>query len=438
MSDSNLELAEDYLPIRGGALTDELGYTGLKQYGGYIYEEFLPALSGTQGQKVYIEMRNNDPVIGAMLRAIEMLIRQAPWDVQAAGTSPRELEDAEFLKQVRDDMDGPFKELISEALSMLWLGYSVHEICYKLRKGPNAEIPSDYSDGKVGWRRMPIRGQETIAQWDFDDHGDVLAVFQFGPPDYREVKIPYEKVLHFRTEPNKGNPEGRSVLRNAYRPWFIKKRIEETEAIGADRDLAGIPVAYVPARLLSPNANAEDKSTLADIKRVLRNIRCDQQSSVVFPLVFDDKGNQLYKLELLGHGGTKLFDTDIIVKRHDSRIAMVVLADFIVVGHEAVGSYALNSSKTKLFSMAIGAWLDSICETINRSAVRRLFRINGREAPYPRFTHGDIEAPDLKELGEFVGKMAGVGALTLPAEEIEAWVRRLAGAPQKTDESPET
>ena len=62
---------------------------------------------------------------------------------------------------------------------------------------------------------------------------------QLAPPSYKQVVIPMEKCLLFRTQTHKNNPEGRSILRNAYRSWYFKKRIEEIEGVGIERDLAG-------------------------------------------------------------------------------------------------------------------------------------------------------------------------------------------------------
>ena len=56
--------------------TDILGATGLKRYGGIVYEEFLPDLRGDKAVKMYKEMSMNDPVIGAVLYAIRTLVRQ--------------------------------------------------------------------------------------------------------------------------------------------------------------------------------------------------------------------------------------------------------------------------------------------------------------------------------------------------------------------------
>jgi hypothetical protein len=54
----------------------ELGSTGLKRSAGYISEEFLPALRGRKAVQVYREMADNDPVVGALLFAVDRLLRQ--------------------------------------------------------------------------------------------------------------------------------------------------------------------------------------------------------------------------------------------------------------------------------------------------------------------------------------------------------------------------
>lgn len=70
------------------------------------------------------------------------------------------------------------------------------------------------------------------------------------PISWHEMdRIPMSKAMLFRTESVKDNPEGRSILRNAYRSWYFKRRIQEIEAIGIERDLAGLPVIHAPERL---------------------------------------------------------------------------------------------------------------------------------------------------------------------------------------------
>lgn len=418
--------------IKISLATSELGRTGLEEFGGFIYEEFLPQLQGTKGIKVFREMSDNDPVIGAILFAIEMLIRQVDWRVEPTGTSKEEVEMADFLESNMNDMSETWQDTISEILSMLTFGWSFHEIVYKRRLGMqiDPDTSSKYNDGKIGWAKLPIRSQESLWAWIFSDNGDLLAMEQQPPPDYRIRRIPMEKALLFRTKVRKGNPEGRSILRNAYRPWYFKKNIETIEGIGLERDLAGLPIAWVPPELLDPNASSEDRAVLTEIKKIVRNVRRDEQEGIVYPLAYDENNNKLYDLTLLSTGGRRQFDTSAIIQRYDSRIAMTVLADFILLGHEKVGSFALSSDKTNLFSVALGAWMDSICQIFNRKAVAQLFSLNGYSTDnLPKIIHGDIESIPLSELGEYISKLSGAGYPLFPNKDLEDELLRMAGLP---------
>ena len=62
----------------------EVGSTGLVQYGGEVREDFLRQLQGKRGYATYREMSDNHPVIGAILYAIEMLVRGVEWTVTPA------------------------------------------------------------------------------------------------------------------------------------------------------------------------------------------------------------------------------------------------------------------------------------------------------------------------------------------------------------------
>ena len=105
---------------------------------------------------------------------------------------------------------------------------------------------------------------------------------------------------------------------------------------------------------------------------------------------------------------------------------MTVLADFIFLGHQQVGSFALSSDKTELFAMAIGAYLDIICETFNSQGIPPLIDINGSYfegiTDYPKLTHGDIETVDIQKLAAYIKDMAGVGIL-IPDDTLEDYVR---------------
>lgn len=69
--------------------SEELGRVGQRRYGGIFYEEFLPELRGRKGAEVFTEMSNNDETVGAILFAVEMLVRQTSWSVEPGAAQPR-------------------------------------------------------------------------------------------------------------------------------------------------------------------------------------------------------------------------------------------------------------------------------------------------------------------------------------------------------------
>ena len=174
----------------------EIGRIGQRRYGGTIYEEFLHELRGTRGIEVYREMSENDDVVGAILFAIEMLVRQCDWNVEPGGDTAKDKEAAEFVESCMHDMQDTWTDTISEILSFLTYGWSFHEIVYKRRMGntKNPTTKSKYTDGLIGWKKLPIRAQETLYRWEYDNEDNLLGMTQMPPPDFGTYTIPMSKA----------------------------------------------------------------------------------------------------------------------------------------------------------------------------------------------------------------------------------------------------
>ena len=416
----------------------ELGSTGLRRSGGTVYEEFLVNLRGIRGARIYREMADNDPTIGSMLFAIEKVVTRLEWrvdpysDNSADGEiSPEDKEVADFIESCLHDMSDSWDATLSQILSMLIFGYSFHEIVYKVRGGDvnNPQKNSKHNDGRIGWRKLPIRAQETLFRWEIDPDGGIQAMVQVDPSTGGTHIIPIEKALLFRTTSQKNNPEGRSLLRNAYRSWYFKRRIEEIEAIGIERDLAGLPVAYVPPEFLSSTATAEQAAVLSSIQNIVTSIKRNEQEGVIMPAMYDDAGHKMFDLQLLSSGGSRQFDTDKVIQRYDQRMSMSILSDFILLGSDRVGSYALGTSKMDLWSMAVDSIAKNIAEVMNQYAIPRLMKLNGMDvsrAPY--LTYGEVSHVDLNEISAFVSNLAQTGVI-VPDPKLEDYLRELAGLP---------
>lgn len=405
----------------------EYGRIGQNKYAGVFFEEYEKNLLGRRGVETYKEMSESDSVIGAILFAVEMLMRQSSWDIEATGQNEVDKEAAEFVKSCMTDMQDSWQDTISEIMSFLTYGWSYHEICYKRRMGKNKDenLNSKYNDGLIGWKKLPIRSQDTLWAWNYDENDNLIGMTQMPPPNFQLLTIPKEKALHFITKSKKANPEGRSILRSCYRDWYFKKRMQEIEGIGVERDLAGLPVITPPEGVdIWSSDDPEILQSLAYAEKLVQNVRRDALEGIVKPYGWE--------FELLSSGSRRQFEIGTIIERYDSRIAMTVLADFVLLGHQQVGTFSLSSDKTRIFGVALGAFMDIICDTFNTQAIPKLIELNSDHfkglKSFPKMVHGDVESPNLSELGTFIKDMTGVGIL-VPDENLEKFVRRAASLP---------
>jgi phage gp29-like protein len=163
---------------------------------------------------------------------------------------------------------------------------------------------------------------------------------------------------------------------------------------------------------------------------MVRKVKRNEFEGVVFPAETDVDGNPSgFKFSLLASGGRRPIDVNEIVKRYESRIAMSVLGEFVLLGMDSVGSFSLSSNKTHLFSQAIGSYLQQISEVFTQFAIPKLLKYNGVPPEYfPRLAFEDIETPDLNELAGAIGTLSSAGVLT-PDDELEKWVRDFGNMP---------
>lgn len=405
----------------------ELGSTGLRRYGPAIYEEFLPELRWPRAGKIYQEMSDNDPVIGSILYLAEMLIRGASWDVKAASQKPEDVAAAEFLKSCMDDMEMSWANVISEILSMLTYGFSFHEIIYKVRRGPNERNPkyrSKHTDGKIGWRAIPVRSQTSIYEWIYNEDNELTGVVQIAEPNYKQVIIPMSKGLLFRTRVSRDNPEGKSLLRNAYRPWFFKKHFEEIEGIGIERDLAGFPVLTAPENLdLWNNDDPAMVALRARAEELVASVRRDSEEGILLPYGWE--------LKLLTSGSSRQIDIGSTIERYDNRIAVTLLSDIILLGSKS-GSFALADTKQSMLAASLQAQVLNIADVFNSHAVPQLFRYNNFNVEeLPKIVPGQIQTPSLKEIALVMRSMG----LDISGDiKLQNYIRYLLGMPELTEE----
>ena len=399
--------------------TQILGIAGDNTHNGQIRaDEFLPELRGKRAIRKYREMRDNDSTIGAVMYATEQVLRDVDIKVMPANETEEAKREAEFVESVFTDMDHTLDDHVSEALSSLTYGFAWFEVVFKRRSGPNSRSDksrSKFTDGRIGVRKIASRAPWTISKFDVDQKtGDVLGVHQEGSGFNNTSYIPTRKSLYYRTTAINNDPSGRSILRNAYTSYEYLNNLQSIEAIAVERELAGIPVARIPAEYLSPDATSGQAGFVANLQQILRDVKFNEQGYIVLPSdTYPDKdgsptNQRLVDVELMASNGKRNIEIDPIVKRYQHDIARSVLSEFLMLGGGNTGSYALSKSKTDLFLRALESYIQAIVDVLNKQLVERLWELNGLNYDLmPTIIAGDVAPHDLREIAAFLRNLNG-------------------------------
>jgi len=407
------------------SLYTEVGVTGLDFTYGAIRSDPEPKMFGKLGIDQYNLMRHTDPTVSAVLMALSLPVRDAAWRVNPASSAGPDVEAAEFVESCLHDMSFSWDDILTEICTMFAFGWAYMEWVLKPRLGPNPPkgfAPSQYSDGRIGFKKIALRGQSSLYAWDMDDEtGKLRGMEQWndmGPP----IKIPLEKAILFRTTKEMNNPEGFSVLRPAHRAWNYKRQIERFEAIGVHRAMQGLPVV----RLLQGatiRGQGEGTSTEEKALQIIEHLYDNTMLGVV-----EDQFME-FRFEAPDMRGISQ-DSGRIIQRYDESIARAVLAMYILLGTRERGSYALAKELGDLFFLSVEGFINMIAQTFSKWGVPILFRHNVFPGitGFPEITTAINRRTDLEALGNFINSAVGA-QIIIPDDELERHIRELADLP---------
>ena len=401
----------------------ETGYIGLNVFNGISNDELKKELNFPANIKTYKQMTYHS-TINAALTLFDNLCAKATWTFKPPqNATAEELKQVEIINSMMGDMDGySWQEFITEALSANVYGFSVHEKVYRRRTKSNG---SKYDDNVIGWKRLPIRNQETIQKFLFSQDGnDVIGVRQnlalitdpnarYGQRINPAVTLGRNKIMLFRAGKHRGDPFGKSLLRDSYLAWRFLTVIEEIEANGVAKDLAGLPVLKLPPQYLATDASAEQKAIRAYYENVMRNLQLNQQSALILPQAFDpDTRNELFKIELLSLNGSKAMDTDKIKTYYKNLILTSLFADILMMGQSGGGSYSLGNIKNTLSANSATNMLDKITEVINEDLIRQTYELNGWDtARMGTMDYDNIDGEDLESFSKAIQRFASTSVI---------------------------
>ena len=443
-------LAKEY-PL--GLVANELTTIGLNVNNGVILEDIYEELTYPASRVTYTKMWH-DPTISAANHTIRSFVRKVVYKVGVDAVDPtqEQINQIEFIKSCMGDMSESFSDTVNESLSMLKYGFSVHEKVLKYRND-KGKYKSKFDDGRIGWAKLPIRSQDSLSEWIFDDKGRELKGVKQDLNlvstnynrntgkvafDNNELEIPRKKFMLFRHNVERNNPEGTSPLKACYIPWKYKSQIEEYQSAGISRDLGGLPVIKLPPEYMSKDAPEDKKAVYEYYKNVIRNLHANEQAGLILPKYVDEVTKaDMFEFELVSVNGGKMYDTVAIINSYENKILMTYLADVLKLGQDASGSFALSDNKTNLLAVGIKSVIEEILQEFNKDLIPQTLVMNGwkRSNDMPKITIDDFDERDLDDLGKFIQRCVSVKSMEVD-QSLSDWLRSQAGAPPVDRSSP--
>lgn len=398
------------------SINAELGATGTQIYAGFIETEYNAKLAWPVGIKVYDQMRRSDSAIDAILNAVILPIVATKWYVEAApdpetgDVSEESIAVANFVeKNIFEQMEKTWPELLREILTMLAFGHSVFEKVYDV--GP---------DGTVILKNLATRIQESIYRWEMlnGEKGitQSLPLEKNKPP---LVSIPWAQLVVFTYRREGDDYAGIPMLRSMYRDWYSKDKLLVFNMIRHERVSVGVPVITMPE-----GAQADDR---AEAKKIGKNVRTTAQSVVVLP---SDK----WKFEFADVKGAVGTDITKDLQYHNREMAKAALAQFLELGSSGSGgSYSLSQDQSEIYKNALGAIAQYVADKMIREVIPELvaFNFNGVKT-IPKLKYDKIGGIEFDKYSTMLKNLVDSGVVTVD-DELERHVRATVDLPQPSE-----
>jgi hypothetical protein len=412
-------------------IDNEIGYTGLKINSGRIYENSKTELVFPYNIDTYDKMCSNITIASA-LNTIKIIASRAQFAVEPYNLTTTHVNRGKFLEECLDDMEHSWYDFIREAMSFPKYGFSIHEKVYRYRRSDRG---SKYDDGRIGIRKLPIRSQASVFKWKDDGVVQRLIVEE---DDHlsttKEVKLPFSKLLHFRNDPYKGNPEGTSILNSCYMSWKMLVNLLDNELIATAKNLNGIPKFKIPAKYMSPDASEADKAVYENLKQIGANTNNGEQAFVIIPSDVDENGKEYFGFDVVDSSSSNISAVSPIIQRYTNEILQCLFADILQMGTEKGGNYNVVESKASLLEIVVEYFLTEICEVFNRNLIPELWELNGWDkTKTPRITFGELSRPDLAVFAKALQQLSATNNIIKSAVNLN-YIQEVMGLPDRIDE----
>lgn len=389
------------------------GFTGTTIYSGYIQEEGLTALQGLDAVETWDEMRRGDAQIKMILSAIKNPVRSAKYIFSAKEDSEKSKEIADFLNNIFfSGRFFPWHDFLTEALTYLEFGFSVHEYYFKAHK--DKEFGQYHTIAGLSFRK-----QSTISRWLLNQEKKLYGIEQTGFGDTviggaNTVIIPSDRLIILSNDKEGDNYEGISILRSCYGAWSRKNLDLKLKSIGNEKAAIGIPCGKYPK-------GQETGDQRAKFEAMLSNFAIHESSYLMYPDGYE------IDVKKIDFDAEKLISS---INYEDTQISKSMLLQFLELGQSGNGgAYSLGQDQSDLALSSFQYIGETIANKISKVA-EKLVEINyGSLEDMPYVTVSGINNKAGSELANVIKTMIDARIIR-PDDTLESFVRDNYNLPQ--------
>ena len=400
--------------------------------------EPTPELVWPYSIPVYDQMERSDGQVSSLIRACTLPIYQARWHVNGEGCRP---EVARFVRQQLGlpDPDEAFSrtsrtgvrwsEHLKEALkNMLVFGHMPFEQVYEVLPSEGSEHAALFGGRRmVTLKKLAGRHPRTLKEIVVQPDGGLVGIRQHLPDGYPwmraqdgstvdSVFIPVNNLVMYVLEREGAEWTGRSLLRSAYKHWFIKEHLIRLDAQITERNGMGVPF-YEYDDAVESREEAE---------ALVEEFRAGERAGIAAPV--SDAGRS--RFSLVGVSGSTV-DPIPKIQYHDQAISKSGLTMFLDLGHDA-GARSLGDTFVDFFTGSLQAIADEVAMTATEHIVRDLVRLNfGPREAYPTIEAGNLAETENVSVATLTA-LTSAGLIT-PDTDTENTFRQRYGLPQKAE-----
>ena len=398
------------------AALDVVGSSGIRNYGGYIFEEYISQLNGTNRAYIFDMMRRQDPAVGQLINIMNNVLKSLTYEIKIK-SEYEEVSEAEKQKEfisklLFDNMHRSFDDVISEIITNNIYGYSLFEGLWKNEQTESFGAITTLKD--LLWR-----SPRTIWEFRMDENEMLDHVLQraYGDGQKEDAKLPAKNVFIFTLEKEGKNFEGISPLRRVYGAWKMKQTLLNLLIIGSDK--FAIPTLIFKSALAQQEGPIQDK-----MQQAIKKYQGGKDAFLIVPHNYESVDSTF------GFDPEKIISS---IEHCNSEIIKESSATFLEM--QKGGSYALGSAMIKFFHIAMDSKAKVMAGPFNNRIIPSLIAFNRPNEPVMVELMFSAAGQSVsKEYAESLALLAEKNILS-PDDTLEDFIRKNMNLPAQDQET---